>query len=342
MAVYKNLDLKTYTYVRRLLHAALRIGERYFLPVPQSSEPDILNACENPFSVSKMFVKAEYEALDELIAKHLKLRNKALLLDELTFKYLVFSMPQTQQMYLEKLLLLYPKMFAEPNMPIGMFCESVSYRQERVEDMINGRHLAAFNILDFEFNGGDNVELAYGKLIHLLTNIVVGLGFGEKIRHIKANDLNPNGPISSKDEASLCKDGDYSPVFITHFREIDEPFYNMEKHDDGVHFRKIDVLLPVMMPTGEIVMMEVIGSAVRTNDTQLMRERFDSIMNGAYRDKLYELFEKDRVEMELEEYMQMVRDNSAMIRVGGGIGLQRLEAAWLTQRALDKSKQSIL
>ncbi|HMT03680.1 MAG TPA: hypothetical protein PKD00_10350, partial [Burkholderiales bacterium] len=120
----------------------MRIGGKYFLPIPQSSEPDILNACENPFSVSELFVKTEYKALDELIAKHfertteayllnhLKLSNFAYTLDdELTFKYLVFSMPQTQQMYLEKLLLLYPQMFSEPNMPIGMFCESVSYRQ---------------------------------------------------------------------------------------------------------------------------------------------------------------------------------------------------------------------
>jgi hypothetical protein len=47
-------------------------------------------------------------------------------------------------------------------------------------------------------------------------------------------------------------------------------------------------------------------------------------MEGTYADKLFELFGKERVESELNEFF----DNDFFPRFGGGIGLTRLGRAW--------------
>ena len=56
-----------------------------------------------------------------------------------------------------------------------------------------------------------------------------------------------------------------------------------------------------------------------------MRHYFDTISDGGYKKKLYDLFGKERVEKELEEYF----DNEFFPRFGGGIGVTRLIQAML-------------
>ena len=51
-----------------------------------------------------------------------------------------------------------------------------------------------------------------------------------------------------------------------------------------------------------------------------MRECFNTIMNGKYRDKLYELFGKERTDKELNDYLNF----NFFERCGGGIGVTRL------------------
>ena len=87
---------------------------------------------------------------------------------------------------------------------------------------------------------------------------------------------------------------DKSPVaFIKNFPEFTSPFWNMRRnpHDDTSY--KVDVILSGM---------ETFGSAERECDVDIMRNRFETIMNGDYRRKLIELFGEDRVESELKEY----------------------------------------
>jgi hypothetical protein len=55
-----------------------------------------------------------------------------------------------------------------------------------------------------------------------------------------------------------------------------------------------------------------------------MRYFFDNIMDGTYAAKLYELFGKERVIKELEEFLSY----DFFPRFGGGIGLTRLGRAW--------------
>ena len=78
--------------------------------------------------------------------------------------------------------------------------------------------------------------------------------------------------------------------------------------------KKIDVILGGM---------ETIGSAERSTDIDQMRDTFHTITDGAYSNLLYELFSKDRVEAELEEFLKF----DFFPRVGGGIGMTRMIAA---------------
>ena len=100
---------------------------------------------------------------------------------------------------------------------------------------------------------------------------------------------------------------------ITDFPEFTSPFWNMSRNGDGTS-KKIDVILGGM---------ETIGSAERSTDIDQMRDTFHTITDGAYSNLLYELFSKDRVEAELEEFLKF----DFFPRVGGGIGMTRMIAA---------------
>ena len=55
-----------------------------------------------------------------------------------------------------------------------------------------------------------------------------------------------------------------------------------------------------------------------------MKHNFYTIENGGYSNKLFELFGKERVEKELEEFLSL----NFFSRFGGGIGLTRLTRAY--------------
>ena len=100
---------------------------------------------------------------------------------------------------------------------------------------------------------------------------------------------------------------------ITDFPEWTSPFWNMARNDDGTS-KKIDVILGGM---------ETIGSAERSTNKEQMRETFHSISDGQYAELLYKLFGKERVEKELDEFLEF----DFFPRSGGGIGMQRLMTA---------------
>ena len=87
------------------------------------------------------------------------------------------------------------------------------------------------------------------------------------------------------------------------------------KNKDGIIFNKVDVIL-----YGQ----ETIGSAERSCDVEKMREMFYSIEDGKYCAKLFELFGKDRVEKELDEFLAL----KFFPRFGGGIGMTRMARAY--------------
>ena len=69
--------------------------------------------------------------------------------------------------------------------------------------------------------------------------------------------------------------------------------------------------------------METIGSAERATDIHEMREQFHTISDGGYANLLYDLFGKERVEKDLEEFLQ----HDFVPRFGGGIGVTRMISA---------------
>ena len=100
---------------------------------------------------------------------------------------------------------------------------------------------------------------------------------------------------------------------ITKFPEWTSPFWNMSRNDDGTS-RKIDVILNGM---------ETIGSAERSTDKEQMRETFYTISDGKYAQLIIDLFGKERVEAELEEFLKF----DFFPRSGGGIGVTRIMQA---------------
>jgi hypothetical protein len=119
--------------------------------------------------------------------------------------------------------------------------------------------------------------------------------------------------LESEHETKMWKEIG-SVISLQNFPLRTNPFWNM-KHQGGGIFNKIDVIL-----YGQ----ETIGSAERSCDVSKMREMFYTIENGNYSKKLFELFGKERVEKELEEFLSL----DFFPRFGAGIGMTRLARAY--------------
>lgn len=218
-----------------------------------------------------------------------------------TFEYAgkVWPLVQTGQMWLEYEILKRPE-------AAGYFCLTTSYRQE--PNAVPGRHDIIFPMFEFEFKG------TMDDLIVLQKELLTHLGYGKYDYYV--NDYKAIAEefgtveLEHEHEERLYKEK--SPVsFITNFPEFTSPFWNMRRNPNDDTSKKVDVIL-----SGQ----ETFGSAERETDKDIMRERFNTIMDGAYKAKLFELFGEERTMLELEEYL----DLEFIPRVGQGIGLTRL------------------
>jgi aspartyl/asparaginyl-tRNA synthetase len=104
-------------------------------------------------------------------------------------------------------------------------------------------------------------------------------------------------------------------ISLQNFPIRTSPFYNMKRNESTGKFNKIDIIL-----YGQ----ETIGSAERSCDVDVMRNLFYTISDGKYAGKLFELFGKERVEKELDEFLNL----DYFPRFGGGIGMTRLSRAY--------------
>ena len=226
-----------------------------------------------------------------------------------TFNYCgeVWPLPQTGQMWLEYELLKNPEWE-------GVFCISTSYRQEK--NPIPGRHSLIFPMFEFESKGG------MSELVKLEEEILSYLGFEEPINVDYEQMCSEYGNVQileNEHEQKMWEEKG-SVVSLQHFPLRTNPFWNM-KHGTNNVFNKVDIIL-----FGQ----ETIGSAERSCDVDKMREMFYTIENGGYSAKLFELFGKDRVEKELEEFLS----HKFFPRFGAGIGLTRLARAYELNGAL--------
>jgi aspartyl/asparaginyl-tRNA synthetase len=222
-----------------------------------------------------------------------------------TYNYMgeVWPLPQTGQMWLEYELL------SNPHLP-GVFCVSTSYRNE--PNPVPGRHKLIFPMFEFELKGGIDELRAFE------TELLEYLGFGSKDDYFyktydELKEFYSTHELTHEHEAKM--QNDFGPVvFCMDFPTYTSPFWNMKKHGDD-HAHKIDVIL-----YGH----ETIGSAERSSNITEMRESFYTISEGGYAQKLFDLFGKERVESELDDFLKL----PFIPRVGAGIGITRIMNAY--------------
>ena len=212
----------------------------------------------------------------------------------------VWPLPQTGQMWLEHELLSSPS-------SKGFFCVSTSYRQE--PNAIPGRHDIIFPMFEFEMPGtiDDLKKMEYDLCKYLGFDSITERTYKEWQEHFQID-----GELEASHEESMYNN--FGSCMITDFPEFTSPFWNMSRYEDGIHSKKIDVILGGM---------ETIGSAERSTDKEQMRDTFHTITNGEYSELLYKLFSKERVEAELEKFLEF----DFFPRVGGGIGMTRMISA---------------
>ena len=202
-----------------------------------------------------------------------------------TFEYANKTWPliQTGQMWLEYEILKNPDV-------AGYFCLTTSYRME--PNPVPGRHDIIFPMFEFEFKGDMN------ELIELQKELLVYLGYDKSSFYVNnyksiAEEFSTT-ELEHEHEERLYKEKS-AVAFITDFPEFTSPFWNMMRNKDDDTSKKVDVILSGM---------ETFGSAEREIDKDVMRNRFNTIMEGSYRNKLYQLFGEERTVSELEEYFQ--------------------------------------
>ena len=208
----------------------------------------------------------------------------------------IWPLPQTGQMWLEYELLSNPS--AE-----GFFCVSTSYRAE--PDPVEGRHETIFPMFEFEMKGG--VKELEKMEVELCEHL------GLPIEEYKIKKYDDWSTQFNTTELDHDHEESIGRGMITDFPEWTSPFWNMARNDDGTS-KKIDVILGGM---------ETIGSAERSTDKDQMRDTFYTISDGGYANLIIEKFGKERVEKELEEFLEF----DFFPRSGGGIGMQRLMSA---------------
>ncbi len=216
--------------------------------------------------------------------------------------------PQTSQMFLENYLLTYPE-------EKGYFCVSTSYKND--PNTVEGMHDKNFPMFEFELKGGmDELRKVEMELLDYLgfnmaeyENIRLDLNYqrgnyDDICKKYGVEELEP------KHEEQIEKN--FGRVFfLENFPERIIPFWNMKLNEDKIHSNKIDVIIHGI---------ETIGSAERSTNKEEMREKFKTISNGEYAKILYDKFTKERVDSELDKYLEY----DFFERSGGEIGITRM------------------
>lgn len=222
-----------------------------------------------------------------------------------------WPLPQTGQMWLEFELL------KNPELP-GVFSLSTSYRDE--PNIVEGRHHRIFPM--FEFEGKGTIEDLQKTEIELLTYL--GFQPPASINYEDACQRYETDLISTEHEMALCNEIS-SSILLEKFPLRSDPYWNM-KYAGNDLFEKIDVIM---------YGMETIGSAERACNAHEMRTFFDTVSDGDYKRILFEKFGKDRVMKEFNNYLSL----DFFPRFGGGIGLTRLENAFIQAGLFDIEKE---
>ena len=277
-------------------------------PVMEAREFDYVSARLREFFKVRGFMEA-----------HTQSRTSVLAAGEdpwaTSFTTLASPLPQTGQIWLEH------ELSVQPLVP-GYFCFSTSYRAK--QDPVPGRHYPSYPIFEFEMHG-DLVAL-----VALEEDLLVHLGYPrEQFACGKYMDMVTKYKTETLDhvhEDEIHKD--FGPVFfLTEFPEYTGPHWNMKRDPETEKTRKVNVIL-----SGQ----EALFSAERETCPRIMRDRFDTLSDGEYKRKLYDLFGKDRTELEMEQYL----DLDFVERSSASIGLTRLIRSMKMEGLIPKKEKS--
>jgi len=209
-----------------------------------------------------------------------------------------YPLPQTGQMWLEMDLLNDPELR-------HIWCETTSYRDEVTRDE---RHDIIFPMVEFESLG------EFDDLLIDCESMVESLGFASEPVYIDyeaaCDELGVQNIEAAEEQELAERYGNI--IFLTHFPERTDPFWNMKRSGDLA--LKVDVLL---------YGCETFGCAARETDPDVMQDRFFNISNGKYAQTLFAHFGQERVVRELEAFLKL----EMLPRYGGGIGVTRLVKA---------------
>jgi len=211
----------------------------------------------------------------------------------------IWPLPQTNQMWLEHDLL------KNPDLP-GVFCLTTSYRNE--PNPKPGRHHLSFPMFEFEGRGDfEDLKKIIFKILVEFIGLSVIIDTRELTYELACKNLESK-EIGHKEESMFSL-----AALIYDFPEKTHPFWNMkrERTQNSMVAKKIDVILGGM---------ETIGSAERSCDPEQMLNSFNTVEDGRYKAKLFELFGEDRVMKELNTFLEL----PFIRRFGGGIGITRL------------------
>lgn len=222
-----------------------------------------------------------------------------------TFEYggQVWPLPQTGQMWLEHELL-------NKYNAAGYFCSSTCYRQEL--NPKPGRHNLIFPMIEFELPGNmdDLQTFESDMLISLGYKSQPGLHPFPEGNYRDVAMLYSVRELDHEHEEQLYMD--FGPVyFLKHSPFTTAPFWNTKADFNNKTVKSIDIVM-----TG----FETISSAERAINPDEMREMFYNINDSMYAKSLVTKFGKDRVERELNSFLE----NDFRTRCGGGIGVNRL------------------
>lgn len=212
-----------------------------------------------------------------------------------------YPLQQTNQMVLEEVLLENPEL-------VGVYCITTSYRDEK--NPIPSRHKKVFKMVEFEMKGNMN------DLVKFQSDLLEYLGFDKPVE-VNYEDVCKeygNVDILEDEHENRMWEEKGNVISLQNFPIRTNPFWNMH-HKGNDLFSKVDVIL-----YGQ----ETFGSAERSCDIEKMKDMFYTIEDGKYCEKLFELFGKERVEDELNDFLS----HNFIPRVGCGIGFSRLLRAY--------------
>lgn len=232
----------------------------------------------------------------------------------LNYDGMIWPLPQTAQICLEHELSKHPDWK-------GVFCLSTSFKNTYYRENVN----KILPMFEFIVRGDMN------QLIDLEAELLEYLGFGEihKYMHTKYNNLTEKyntDKLNNEHSQLICNDFG-SIVFLEDYPNNITTFWNTKLSENKLTSKKVNVIIDGL---------EVIHSAEMSINKEEMRDQFYKMNNRNYSNSLFANYGKERVEQELEEYLNL--DFST--RAGGYIDINKFIDTMKLNNLLYKPLQS--